>query len=59
MAAKKKPIEETEGTTVTVASRISGMSLPPARPEGRRLEGDAAAQASALLGLLKNDAKVL
>jgi hypothetical protein len=33
--------------------------MPPARPEGRKLEGDAAAQAAALIGLLKNEAKVL
>jgi len=59
MAAKKKPIEEVEGAAVTAALTLSALALPPARPEGRRLEGDAAAQASALLGLLRDEAKVL
>jgi electron transfer flavoprotein beta subunit len=59
MAAKKKPIEEVEGAAVSVAARVSGMVLPPARPEGKKLEGDIAAQAAALLDLLKNEAKVL
>jgi electron transfer flavoprotein beta subunit len=59
MAAKKKPIEEVDGTAVSAAVRVSSMSLPPARPEGRKLEGDASMQATALLGLLKNEAKVL
>lgn len=59
MAAKKKPIEEVEAAPATPAAHVSTMALPPARPEGRKLEGDAAAQAAALLDLLKNDAKVL
>jgi electron transfer flavoprotein beta subunit len=59
MAAKKKPIEEVEGAAVTASLTLSALALPPARPEGRRLEGDAAAQASALLELLRDEAKVL
>ncbi len=59
MAAKKKTIEEVDGPSVTPAIAVSTLALPPARPEGRRLEGDAAAQASALLGLLRDEAKVL
>lgn len=59
MAAKKKTIEEVDGASVTPAMAVSTLALPPARPEGRRLEGDAAAQASALLGLLRDEAKVL
>lgn len=59
MAAKKKPIEEMDGTAVATTTHVSALSLPPARPEGRKLEGDAAAQAAALMGLLKNEAKVL
>jgi electron transfer flavoprotein beta subunit len=59
MAAKKKPIEEVDGAAVAAVSRVSALSLPPARSEGRKLDGDATAQASALLGLLKNEAKVL
>jgi electron transfer flavoprotein beta subunit len=59
MAAKKKPIEEVEGAAVSILAKVSSMVLPPARLEGRKLEGDAAAQAAALIGLLKNEAKVL
>ena len=59
MAAKKKTIEEVDGPSVAPAMAVSALALPPARPEGRRLEGDAATQASALLGLLRDEAKVL
>jgi hypothetical protein len=34
------------------------MTLPPARAEGRKLEGDAASQARALIAALKDEAKV-
>jgi electron transfer flavoprotein beta subunit len=59
MAAKKKTIEEVDGQAVTPGMTVSALALPPARPEGRRLEGDPAAQAAALLGLLRDEAKVL
>jgi electron transfer flavoprotein beta subunit len=59
MAAKKKTIEEVDGTAVSAALTVTALALPPARPEGRKLEGDAATQASALLGLLRDEAKVL
>jgi len=59
MAAKKKPIEELDGVAVAITARVSSMTLPPARPEGRKLAGDAPAQAAALLDLLRNEAKVL
>lgn len=58
MAAKKKTMEEVEISGHTPATAVSGMALPPARPEGRKLDGDAAAQAKALLDALKNEAKV-
>ena len=58
MAAKKKTIEEVEISGHAPATSVAGMTLPPARPEGRKLEGDAAAQAKALLDALKNEAKV-
>ncbi len=58
MAAKKKTIEETEISGHAPATSVSGMSLPPSRPEGRKLEGDAASQAKALLDALKHEAKV-
>jgi electron transfer flavoprotein beta subunit len=59
MAAKKKPIEEVDGAPGHDAVATISLALPPARPEGRRLEGDPAAQAAALLSLLRNEAKVL
>ncbi len=59
MAAKKKTIEEVEGVPAEPLVAVVGLALPPARPEGRRLEGDPAAQAAALLGLLRDEAKVL
>ncbi|HZU52349.1 MAG TPA: electron transfer flavoprotein subunit beta/FixA family protein [Holophagaceae bacterium] len=58
MAAKKKTIEEAEVSGHAPATTMSGMALPPARPEGRKLDGDAAAQAKALFEALKSEAKV-
>jgi electron transfer flavoprotein beta subunit len=59
MAAKKKPIAEVEAAPAPCAVTTLSLALPPARPEGRKLEGDAAAQAASLLGLLRDEAKVL
>ncbi|WP_005037283.1 electron transfer flavoprotein subunit beta/FixA family protein [Holophaga foetida] len=59
IGAKKKPLEELEGTATEAAISISAIALPPARPEGRKLEGNAAAQAAALLQLLREEAKVI
>ena len=59
MAAKKKTIEEVEGASGPSAVATISLALPPARPEGRKLEGDPATQAAALLGLLRDEAKVL
>ena len=58
MAAKKKTIEEVDAAPATTGAQISALALPPERPAGRRLEGDAAAQAQALLQALKDEAKV-
>jgi electron transfer flavoprotein beta subunit len=58
MAAKKKTIEEVEAVPATTGAQISALALPPERPAGRKLEGDAAAQAQALLQALKDEAKV-
>lgn len=58
MAAKKKTIEETEVAGHAPATGTLAMTLPAARAEGRKLEGDAASQAKALMDALKNEAKV-
>ena len=59
MAAKKKTIEEVAAEPVQPLVSVVALALPPARPEGRKLDGDPAAQAAALLGLLRDEAKVL
>ncbi|WP_026853294.1 electron transfer flavoprotein subunit beta/FixA family protein [Geothrix fermentans] len=58
MAAKKKTIEELDAAAVTTAAQVSALALPPERPAGRLLQGDAAQQAQALLQALKDEAKV-
>ncbi|HJW09781.1 MAG TPA: electron transfer flavoprotein subunit beta/FixA family protein [Holophagaceae bacterium] len=58
MAAKKKTIEELDGSAATPAIAVSSLTLPPPRAEGRKLEGDAAGQAKALLQALRDEAKV-
>lgn len=59
MAAKKKPIEEVDGAAVSSGTLTVSMALPAARPEGKKIEGDAAAQAQGLVQLLRDEAKVL
>jgi electron transfer flavoprotein beta subunit len=59
MAAKKKPIEEIECTLAEAAIRVSSLTLPALRSEGKRLDGDAAAQAASLAALLRDEAKVI
>ncbi len=58
MAAKKKTIEELAADPVTTAAQVSALALPPERPAGRNMDGDAVAQAAALLQALKDEAKV-
>lgn len=58
MAAKKKTIEELDAVAAPAVAVISALALPPERPAGRRLEGEPAAQAQALLQALKDEAKV-
>jgi len=58
MAAKKKTIEELDAAPATAGALVSALALPPERPAGRKLEGDATAQATALLQALKDEAKV-
>ena len=59
MAAKKKTIEEVAAEPAGPLVTVTGLELPAARPEGRKLDGDPAAQAAALIGLLRDEAKVL
>jgi len=59
MAAKKKTIEEVDAAPATAGAQISALALPPERPAGRKLEGDPAAQAQALILALKDEAKIL
>ena len=59
MAAKKKTIEELDGSAAAPATAVSSLTLPPPRPEGRKLDGDPAGQAKALMQALKDEAKVL
>jgi electron transfer flavoprotein beta subunit len=59
MAAKKKTIEEVDVPSVGTVSFVSALSLPTARAEGKKIDGDAATQARTLAELLKNEAKVL
>lgn len=58
MAAKKKTIEEVDAAAAVAGAQISALVLPPERAAGRRLEGDPAAQAQALIQALKDEAKV-
>ena len=58
MAAKKKTIEEIDAPAPSGVMSNSALALPPSRPDGRKLEGEPAAQAQELLKLLKDEAKV-
>jgi len=58
MAAKKKTIEELDAAPATAGAQVSALALPPERPAGRRMEGEPAAQAQALIQALKDEAKV-
>ncbi len=58
MAAKKKPIEEVAAADVPNQASVAGLSLPPARKEGRIL-GEGAAAVAPLLHALRNEARVL
>jgi len=59
MAAKKKPIEEIDCALADAAIKITALALPAPRAEGKRLEGDPVAQATALAALLRDEAKVI
>ncbi|MCZ6778927.1 MAG: electron transfer flavoprotein subunit beta/FixA family protein [Acidobacteria bacterium] len=69
MAAKKKPIEIRDCAALGLRAdqvgesgsltRIKKLSLPPARKEGHKIEGDPASQAKELIRLLREEAKAL
>ena len=58
MGAKKKTIEEVDGAAPAGSTSVMSMAMPPARPEGRKLDGDPAQQAAALFSALKDEAKI-
>jgi electron transfer flavoprotein beta subunit len=66
MAAKKKPLEVKDAAALGLDAamlaprvKISALSLPPARPPVKMIEGDPATQARELLRLLHEEAKVI
>jgi len=68
MAARRKEIAVKNAEALGLAGKIGGehaamklveMALPPDRPQGRLLEGDADAQVKQLVHLLKTEAQVI
>ena len=66
MAAKKKPIQAVDlaglgldAAAVAPRVTVSALELPPARPPVKMIEGDPATQASELIRLLHEEAKVI
>ena len=60
MAAKKKPLDvRAAGAAVSAAVVRDSLELPPPRPAGRILKGDAAGTAHELARLLREEAKVI
>ena len=59
IAAKKKVIEEIETEFMEPLTTIVALDLPPARPSGINIEGDAATQATTLLELLRNETNLI
>lgn len=64
MAAKKKTIEVWDAAALGVSvpeakTKVVAMEMPPPRPAVKMIEGDAGAQAKALLKLLHEEAKVI
>lgn len=58
MAAKKKPLEQKEASTVEARLRVEALEHPPERPEGK-IVGEGAEAAGELVRLLREEAKVL
>jgi len=59
MRAKKKEIKKVAALATTANTVDSGYQLPPDRPPGKKITGDAAAQAHELVRLLREEAKAL
>ncbi len=69
MQAKKKPLATKSVADLGLSAdqvgdaaagiRITGLSLPPARQAGRRIDGDAGQQVAELVNALQNEAKVI
>jgi electron transfer flavoprotein beta subunit len=66
MAAKKKPIQVVDVAALGLDAaalapkvKVAAMELPASRPPVRMIEGDPAAQASELIRLLHEEAKVI
>ncbi|MHC4846467.1 MAG: electron transfer flavoprotein subunit beta/FixA family protein, partial [Planctomycetota bacterium] len=58
MAAKRKPIDERDGSAIADHITVRGLELPPERPEGR-IVGEGADAVDELVRLLRQEAKVL
>jgi electron transfer flavoprotein beta subunit len=66
MAARRKEITVKDAAALNISDQISKrkvkvkeLSIPPARPSGRRIEGDAQTQAKTLVELLRSEARVI
>ncbi len=66
MAARRKEIAIKDAQALDVAQDLSAkkiklreLSLPPVRPQGRKIEGDAETQAKTLVNLLRTEAKII
>lgn len=62
MAAKKKPCGELDAAGMTLPAatvRIEKLATPPGRKPPRKVEGDFPANVAALVGLLREEAKVI
>ncbi len=68
MAARRKEIVVKDAASLGIKEQIEAgkqkvkveeISLPPVRPQGRKIEGDAAAQAKELVSLLRNEARII
>ena len=64
MKAKKKEVKAVKLADLGVSAgdqkiKMKGLQLPPPKQAGKKIEGDAAAQAKALVAALHNEAKVV